>query len=48
MGIPREEALKMSALQVKELLLAHQFALSEEKNQLEREKKKAEALLSQK
>lgn len=45
MGIPREEALKMTALQVKELLLVHQFSVAEEKRRLERERKRNETKL---
>jgi hypothetical protein len=43
-GIPREEALKMSTLEVKELLLAHEFTVEAEKRRLEKERKKSQAL----
>ena len=43
-GIPREEALKMSSLEVRELLLAHEFTIEAEKRRLEKERKKSQAL----
>jgi hypothetical protein len=39
-GIPREEALKMTSLEIRELLLAHEFTIEAEKRRLEREQKK--------
>jgi hypothetical protein len=47
LGIPREEALQMSGLQVNELLLAHEFAIEEEKKRLAKEAVPKEALLGQ-
>jgi hypothetical protein len=48
MGIPKEDALKMSALEVKELLLVHEFMMKAEKARVERDSRKQEALLGQK
>jgi hypothetical protein len=44
MGIPRKEALKMSAVEVKELLLAHRFVMEAEKRRLEKKREREKAL----
>jgi hypothetical protein len=44
MGIPREEALKMSALEVRELLLAHRFAVEAENKRREKKRQREQAL----
>jgi len=44
LGIPREEALKMTTLEIKELLLAHRFAVEAENKRREKKRQREHAL----
>jgi hypothetical protein len=44
LGIPREEALKMSTVEVKELFLAHQFIVEAERRRLQKKRERQKAL----
>jgi hypothetical protein len=46
LGIPREEALKMTALEIRELLLAYRFVVEAERKRLEKKHQREQILTS--